>query len=193
MNSTILCTVVLFLFISYKTTKLNFRLPFTIDIAFMATVFILLGHLFGMQIKRCMCEQWNLFKLFLTVGVGMILIFCVKYNTPYYMYINNYGFFSLGFIGAISGCVLFLLGGNLIHTIVCNYMKKVYMYINWLGINSLLFFPIHLEILFFIQRINGLIGISNWFVNAIMVALICVPVINIIRKRASWLNGINII
>jgi fucose 4-O-acetylase-like acetyltransferase len=188
-NNVIIAIIVALFVLSYGTTMLNFRLPFTIDISTMATAFVLLGYINGDKIKNCIFNKLTVIHYIVAVFALAVLLVSANMNSEFYMYINEYGNYGFALIGAISGCLVFIIFSKFIFEKTSK-LNALHKYIDWLGANSLLFFPIHLELLFIIRIATGFIGINNWLINTILVGFFSVPVINFIKIHIPILTGV---
>ena len=97
------------------------------------------------------------------------------------MYENTYGDYWIAIAGSILGSMAFLIAGDLF--MPPPEKSYINLMIKWINKNSVIMFPIHLELLFFVQRImNG--GITNIILAGIMktivVILLMIPILNVI-------------
>jgi fucose 4-O-acetylase-like acetyltransferase len=168
---------------------LNFRLPFTIDISTMATAFILLGYINGDKLKNCIFNKLTVIHYIVAIFALVALLVSANLNSEFYMYINEYGNYGFALIGAISGCIAFIILSKVLFKKTSK-LKNSHKYIDWLGANSLLFFPVHLDLLVVISKVTSFIKISNWLVNTILIGFFSVPVINFIKIHIPILTGV---
>lgn len=90
------------LLISYGTQFLSFRLPFTIDIAFMGLFFLLIGYRFKYLISNVLCGKWGV----LSVPVFFYLVYNNKHL--FLMFINSYGNYLYAIPTACLGIYVFI-------------------------------------------------------------------------------------
>ena len=174
--------------IHYTMGKVVFdRLPFTMDIAIMATAYMLIGYTSEAFLKKI--KELNKFEAIVlevfTLGILIISVNCSEIGLR--MYCNLYGNYIWTIIGSLSGCILVVNGVYI--------MNKKFNILNWFSYNSLMIFPLHLAILFFLR----------WYINekmlmkqeqpyySVILFLICViiliPLANAINKWCPIFNG----
>lgn len=180
-------------FVTFVLSKIyGGRLPFTLDIAIIAVGFMLIGYVSGKYIeyllKSSICGIKN---ITITIILAVTYCLCLKVNPePFYMYINNYGKYFYAMFGAIAGSFLFLILGNNIYIFVSKYnIQTVGKFVNWYGLNSLLVFPVHLEILFLVHILNGHFLGGSWVIAFVLTSIITIPVCNFVTKRMPFLAG----
>lgn len=180
------------LLIAYISVKsLPIRLPFALDIAIVATPFVLLGEITGQKAKSYFEKRSSTPERLIQIAVFVLclvgLLFCSQYNSNIYMYNNSYGIFGVFFVGAICGCVAF----GLISKIFMTSVKFIRKWIIWFGVNSLACFPTHIEIKFVLSSAISALGLG--FVSSVvlfvLIVLINVPVVNIINKYFPYMIG----
>lgn len=162
------------------------RLPFTMDISIMATAYMLLGFSFKNHIDVIGCfQKWKAY------GVGLIafgiLLICTKLNSGYFkMFLNSYGSFGFAVIGSIAGIIV------IFELVYCFDIKNRFLI--WLGENSLVIFPLHLEILFFLRwMVEDYFPENLWqyaFFIYFPICLICLfLLVTVIKKYCPVLIG----
>ena len=162
------------------------RLPFTMDISIMATAYMLLGFAFKEKVDLCTYQKKR--KLCVVGSFSFFaLCVCVKFNPEYFsMYLDRYGAFGVAVLGSFFGIIMtitFVLGFNIRNR-----------FLIWLGKNSLVIFPLHLEILFFLKWI-----VKSFFSTGIaqyafcgyfpLCLLILFPIVQLVNKYCPILNG----
>lgn len=184
---------VLFILCSYYEKKvLNERIPFTLDISLMATAFIALGYSFKDYLDNFI--KFEKFKLILLLLTSMLIcVITVELNySPFFMYINEYGNYVLAIIGALSGMVCFFAFLSLV-LMKENYLHLGKKLLNFFSDNSLLIFPVHLEIIWFIgiilNKINFISNSLNWIIKIFVVLVLLIPFSYIIKNYFSFMIG----
>lgn len=191
------CKSILYLFIFILLVFLSFAehisisvpLPFILDTSIMGVAFIALGYAIKHLLDWCYTIQkhWNL--LFVFIG-GFGLYICVRLNpSVYVMATNSYGNYLYATVGAILGIISF---SNLIF-MSYRYIPKIHF--EFLSYNSLVFYPLHLQILAGISKILEYVPLGNvgYFIvpviKVILTMLIVVPCIFFINKYLLFLSG----
>ncbi|WP_415669093.1 acyltransferase family protein, partial [Zobellia roscoffensis] len=167
--------------LSYLENKfVHIRLPFTLDTSLMATSFIALGYASRKLVDK-IYNQTKSFQLGYVIFGLVGVIFSVKMNTGLFlMFVNDYGNYFYAMLGAVSGVLFFF---SLIFLLEKILPKSGLVY---LSINSLIFFPIHLLILTFMNKIFTYLNISvnEWslpYIRVILTVLFMIPCIYIIN------------
>ena len=94
----------------------NKRLPFTLDIVWMATAFMVIGYCYGSVIENTMK---GLNKNLFVISISVFLV-SVLFNEPVYMYMADYGNYLWAVLGSISGSVIFVI----ILKVIYNYIEE---------------------------------------------------------------------
>ena len=179
-NKTRLFPLIFLFFLSYITSKiLCIRLPFTIDISLMSSAFMLIGYMFGNVIKKNIESNNTINDLFLIMFFLIVFIVCIKFFNPkMLMYVNQYGNFIFSILCALAGSFVFI--------IICKYLYKLIIKINflcnwiiWYSQNSLASFPVHLQILSVLLFFNNaffshfiILFSTTFFLNIVIVNII---------------------
>jgi len=182
--------IVFMFFLSFLTTHvIKNRLPFTVDTAFFATAFILIGYFFGKAIDYLVGDGHYaisggimflaLSGLYLTVRSG---------NASVLMYINCYGEYLSSIVAAVCGIIAFFIIGKWSYMIIKK-VPTVSGLVLWYGNNSLATFPVHLEIKWAALVVMGIIGISSWVILFVVMLFINIPCVEIINKVAPFIAG----
>lgn len=164
------------------------RLPFTLDISMLAVFYISLGY----AIKDLLYKIRDFNKdnkIRIAILLCCVYIICIKANDgTFYMYENQYGNYWIAIMGSILGSVAFLLGVD----IVFSALKKVKLLnriSRWINKNSIIMFPLYLELLFFVSGVvNRLIpftilsGVIMTMVILLLMVLVLKP-INFIKSK----------
>jgi len=178
----ILTIIVLFI-LSWITCRfLPIRLPFTLDTAFMAASFILLGEFLGEAIDWLVKKgnkKWDLVLLFSSGFIFYVVV--AKGDTYMHMYQNEYGHYPLTLFGALVGTVLFLLVGKYLYRLFQK-AKKLKMFVLWYSYHPLEVFPIHLEIKWILIFLLNKVGLNIWLLLFLGMVIGCVPIANIITR-----------
>ena len=166
-----------------------FRLPFTIDIAFLGTAFFLLGHLCGKGIKYIFEKKSLSFDFILLIISGALFVLCNRYTNPVcYMYINKYDDFPFMVVCAILGTVMSFVLAKFATRIFdkISFLRNIVM---WYSVNSLAVFPVHLTIKVLSIPVLSHLGLNNWFCLLILMFGLTIPIVNIITKYFPFLLG----
>lgn len=165
------------------TNFVGYRLPFTVDISLLAVFYITLGYITKERFYM-LRKIKSYYKTLLLVIVSLMYIFFVHSNSGnFYMYENTYGDYGLAILGSICGSVAFFLVVDLIMPLV-EKVKSINCIITWINHNSIIMFPVHLEVLFFIGNFidkSISVVILSGFIKAIIVMVVMVPIINMIN------------
>ena len=176
----IIFIIICSLLISYGTQFLPFRLPFTIDIAFMGLFFLLMGYRFKYLIPNMLYNKWG--------GVLSVpIFFYLVYNNKhlFLMFVNSYGNYLYAIPTACLGIYAFIFLVIIINR--CHILPtKLFLF---LSKNSLLLFPLHLIFLNFyaklmeFSKMDQLVQggyVYSWTMLFLILGsvFICVPFIN---------------
>jgi fucose 4-O-acetylase-like acetyltransferase len=181
-------------FISYwLNIYINFRLPFTLDISLMGVAFICLGYAGKSFIDLCYQQDWYI-KVLLTSLFGISLLFFANHNSPFLMYSNEYGNYLFAICGALSGVIFFV---NFIFSVEFFLPKHKILY---LSTNSLIIYPIHLNLIALLAKIFSYTKLSPVaqeyivFLELNLVIILLLPIIYVINKYFPFFTGkVNII
>ena len=181
---------ILFLILSYLTTHLYAKPLFTIDKSFMAAAFVLLGNICQPLVQSLITRKFSWIDIALIAG-GVILIWLSKEENEQtvLMYINQYGNYLWFLIGAIAGIISTILIGKNLYRLTSNKRGVVYHLIMWIGFNSLVLFPIHLEVKIYLGEIYQLLGISHWTLLLASFLFVGIPVSNFVTYYMPWALG----
>ncbi|WP_339714810.1 acyltransferase [uncultured Kriegella sp.] len=180
---------ILFVTLSYLENKyIDIRMPFTLDTSLMATAFIALGYSSRKLVDKFYFQ--NAYYQICYIVVGLVgVLFSVKMNSGLFlMFINEYGNYFYALLGATSGILFFI---NLIFLSEKILPKQALIF---LSINSLIFYPIHLDILAFISKVFSYINLSgiDWSLPYLKVAitmLLIIPCIYIFNMYLPVFSG----
>ncbi|MUH38098.1 hypothetical protein D9O36_19775 [Zobellia amurskyensis] len=179
----------IFVAVSFLLSEsIDFRLPFTLDTSSMATAFIALGYASRGLIDKFYNQNMYYQAAYVLIGV-LGIVFAVEMNSGLFlMFINEYGNYFYAIVGALSGTLFFF---NFIFLFEKILPKKALIF---LSINSLIFYPIHLDILAFIGKVFSYLNTSKieWslpYLNAIITMLIIIPCIYLVNRYLPVLSG----
>jgi fucose 4-O-acetylase-like acetyltransferase len=180
-----------FVCLSFIENKLvSFRLPFTLDIALMAVAFVCLGYSSKRIVDWCYKQQFGIQFLFVIVGL-IGLVFAVNLNSNnFLMFINQYGDYFYAVLGSISGIFFFC---NLIF-VSKDYLPKSGLL--FLSINSLVFYPVHLDVLALLGKIMSYITFPSVviiflpLIKVLFVTVLIIPCIWYINKYCPIMAGL---
>lgn len=181
-NRIVLTLLIVSLTASYVVTEFaEKRFPFTVDISLLAVFYISLGYVFKEAFYKI--RKFTSYKKVLIMALLFCMyVFCIRRNSGnFYMYENTYGDYWIAIAGSVLGSMAFLIAGDLF--MPPSEKSYINLMMKWINKNSVIMFPIHLELLFFVQRImNG--GITNIILAGIMktivVILLMIPILNVI-------------
>lgn len=184
----VLTAILIFMGISWLiVNRTNIRLPFTVDTAFMAAAFILIGYLSGDFINDILQNNNFFVKIMLFAMFGLYTLYAIKIgNVQMLMYINEYGEYTFTILAAISGSFAFIC----IMSVVYEVMKKYNIpqnFIVWYDTNSLVTFPIHLTIKIFV--LYHLKPLGRWYVLFVIMLFLNIPIVNIISRYFPIMAG----
>jgi acyltransferase len=172
----------------YINEKIAFRLPWNVELSFVAIIFFSLGHyLSRFQISRVVGRIK--FKVFVCAAIAGILFFIVSINGWVNMNRMIFGNLALFYLGAFCGISLVIL---LSHMIPKNYLTE------WLSFNTIVIFPMHV-IFFTVFTGIGVIffKLDHNFKNSLLFSMVyivgailaCIPAAYIIRRYFPWMIG----
>lgn len=185
----LICVTGICFFVSWITFKLiPGRLPFTIDTAFMATAFLLVGYwgktIIGylldnghivIDVAICLLMLGMLYSTYRTNRAGML------------MYINEYGDYIYSILGSIGGSIAYLLIAKYLYY----FMKRVSLlnnFVLWYSYNSLATFPVHLQIKC-VLLLFGLSWTGIWWALFLVMLFGNIIIVNIITNYLPFLLG----
>lgn len=176
--------------LSYITcTFLHFRLPFTIDTAFLGSTFLLIGFALGRSIEWWLASKNRLCDLFLFTLFSLIFVLCNRYSNPVcYMYINAYSDFPFMIVCAISGSFIVFILSKMLFPLLqsLSFLRNI---TTWYSINSLATFPIHLTIKIFFIPILSYVGTNTWYCLFACMFILNIPIVNIISDYFPFMIG----
>ena len=186
----ILGGAIFFLILSYGSTHWFKLSVFTLDKAFMASFFLLLGSLFK-PLRHYLEDLKVRWLEICAVLLCVFLVWLSKTHNSYLvlMYLNQYGDYGWFFLGALAGIVAAMLFGKYLYILLVNRKDIMYRLFMWIGFNSLIIFPVHLEIKQYFSRFYNHLGINNWLLLLITMIVLSVPICNFITKYLPWVLG----
>lgn len=185
----VLLMMLLFFLSMISCRLIPVRLPFTLDTAFMAAAFILMG-LSGGRILDWLINNCNVFIdiSVLAVSIGLFLGIITQESTYMHMYLNDYGNYPLTVLCAIVGTIVFLVLGKYLYRLLKGF-KFIMNGVLWYSYNSLVLFPVHLEIKWVILFVLTKLHISGWYL-VFMGMLICsIPLVNFATRYMPFMSG----
>ena len=175
----ILSILILFILSFFTNKFIPLRLPFTIDTAFFAASFIMLGYVFGDVIQILLDKGNDICKTLLGIVSFLFLIYAVRYtDVAILMYDNHYGEYTVSICAAISGIIIFLVFGCYLYKVLSS-SKFINGFVLWYGNNSLATFPVHLTIKMFILWYVP--ALSRWYLLFLVMFFLNIPIVNAIR------------
>lgn len=171
---------------------LGLRLPFTLDISLMAAVFIMSAYVAGPFIKALWSMKSRLNMFLLSLLFAVLYAGCCYFNDSYIlMFDHKYGNYFLAYAGAAFSFLALSMWCKLYCSLNLHKGESFFV---WLGINSLLLFPLHIilgNLLFF--ALKQMPGIQTHLVCFTIVVLVCIPAVNGIQyflSRKKVANGV---
>ena len=166
-----------------------FRLPFTIDIAFLGTAFFLAGHLCGKCINQYLNIKKHVYDIVLLAAFSVLFIICNMFAYPVcHMFANQYNDFLFMIISATSGTALVFIFVKMLTPL----LQKAHLINNiivWYSVNSLATFPVHLTIKVFCIPILLHFGFYHWTILLGVMLFLTVPIVNIITQSFPFMLG----
>lgn len=180
----------MFTLLSYGSTHWFTLSIFTIDKSFMAAVFLLLGSMCKPIAKYLLDLQFRWVEVFM-IGVGILGIWLSKEMNPesVLMFKNQYGDYLWFFIGAITGILAVFFIGKYLYILLSNSENIVYRLLMWIGFNSLILFPVHLEIKQYFGHALEHFGLYNWILILLIMIVLSIPLCNFITHYMPWILG----
>ena len=172
----------------YIPELISFRLPWNVELSFVAIVFFSLGH-YLCRYKISRVVNRIKFKMFICAALVGLLFIIVSVNGWVNMNRMIFGNLALFYLGAFCGIVFVIL---LSHMIPKNYVTK------WLSLNTIVIFPMHV-VFFNLFTVIGFIFFlidysfknSSFFgiVYIVGAILASMPAVYIIRRYFPWMIG----
>ncbi len=120
--------------------------------------------------------------------IGLWLAMSQNQNTVL-VYVNRYGDYEWMLLGAFSGIAATLVICKYLYKILSGRNNLVYNLVMWVGCNSLVLFPVHLEIKNTIGRLLNHYGFSYWWLLFAVMLLVGLPICNVIARHLFWALG----
>ncbi len=193
----LLYTAVLLFILSYEIThRLNSRLPFTIDIAVMATAFMILGYVGNSIITFLIREKHIITDILCVLTMSLILYYVYCRDAHMYMFENNYGEYIFSIAGALAGSAVCFVIAKYLYFICgkTGLLKKIFI---WYGLNSLACFPVHLQIMYYLKVAFELLchftsiefRLLPWYILLPGMLIFTIPVVNCITAYFPFMLG----
>lgn len=136
------CAFILLVIISRaEKTFIGQRMPFTLDIAIMGTAYLCLGYASADIVEWMRSLQTSTLMWLSTLSFSL-MIPVTYHNDTFYMYVNEYGNYLLAMLGSLFGILAFCAAVFSVRTL--------YRPIQWLSNNTLVLYPLHIGIWFFV-------------------------------------------
>lgn len=161
----------------------------------MAVAFMLVGYVGGRCIKSLVERELSARIQIISLMVAAItFLICVYLNPGYfYMYIDEYGNYVYAIVGAITGSWAFFVIGNWLYSMMNDRSSSLFGFlnrlVNWYGLNSLVVFPVHLEVLFFVKKVNGALLGGHWIIAFVITILITIIICEFIKRYFPFMIG----
>lgn len=189
-KSVLLLEAALMLAYSWFTSHiLPERLPFTIDTACMATVFLLMGYAMGEQISKIL-ESDNTTRDIVGVAVALLIMYlCISSGRAWcHMHNNRYGNYLLSVVTALSGCVSFLIITKWLYRIA-NRINTGKQLILWLSHHSLETYACHMLIKSIFLFCWSGYDYSTWYLLFGIMLIVNIPLSNLIFIYFPFMLG----
>lgn len=182
------------LLVSLSTQFLPFRLPFTIDTAFMGLFFLHIGYYFKYFIDKILNVYKGGTKFILSAILSIpIFLYLVINNDNFLMFANKYGNYLYAIPAALLGIYIYLV----LIVLLKQYNLLPIRLFSFLSRNSLLLFPLHLMFMsiynkvFEFSKIDYLVqeGVIRSWVTLILVVLSVLLTTPFINKNFPILTG----
>ncbi len=165
------------------------RLPMMLDTMFMALPFLLIGYIAGNAIKMLFYhpKKWGDIIILVTA----LTIFIVSYNNgaEMYMHKNEYGRYSATIIAALSGSLVFAVITKYFY-MATQKIDCVKNFVLWYGNNSLISFPMHLDIKCAMLFLGTIFPYANhWIIMLLIMLIFNIPAVNIFTNFFPALTG----
>lgn len=182
--------VLLFFGLSYFTTYTKSASLFCIDKALFAAAFIMIGDL-SKSLVNSIIELKPKILDFILLNLGIIgLWLAMKYNDQTVLvYVNQFGDYGWMVVGAFSGIITTLVIGKYLFMLLEGRYSFIYNLVMWVGFNSLVLFPVHLEIKNTIGKLMGHFGIGYWWLVFAAMLMMGIPICNFITHYLPWFLG----
>ncbi len=165
---------------------IDWKLPLSMDNAFLGAAFILLGNIMKKYLDALLNSKFIFQLIAFFVGcVGLALMVRINYGA-YYMYINTYGNYFIAQVGAFFGSLSFFIVMKWVISIFSAYPKMFSIlerYFLWISDRTIVIFPIHLILYYF------LLDKMNNYLCLLITIIIIVPIVNFIYKYLSFMTG----
>ncbi len=162
---------------------INFKLPWSIDVACVALSFYAIGNLFKEQIIRL---NSNKTVIFLIVSLSLSVSFSLV-NSKIDMYRSLYGNEILFILNGLTGTIFVMLLFKIL---------KLNNFFSFLGRNTIPLLALHFRTITFVKAVLILIGITTFNFNeplklllSIVQVLLILPIIYLVNRYAPILNG----
>lgn len=182
--------VILFLSLSFVTTHFYPIPVFVIDKSFMASVFLLLGGLCK-PLTKYIVDLKIKWEEIIVLILGVLGIWLSNNNNTQLvlMYLNQYGDYFWFLLGSLSGIAAAIILGKYMFILLSKHERMLYRLLLWIGFNSLLLFPVHLEIKQYFSKLYTHFGINHWLLILVTILTISIPLCNFINYYMPWILG----
>ncbi len=180
-----ICIAVLF-GLSYGTTHLSRRLPFTIDITFLATAWLMIGYSAGKFLTWLISKKHIAQDLLAAAVCFALFAACNLIATPKcWMYTNHYVDYPFMIVAALTGVfMVFLVSKWLL--VLFSRVKPIHHFILWYGFNSLAIYPIHMGIMAIFTEV---LRDRTWYFMLVAMLFGTIPAVNIVRNYMPFMLG----
>lgn len=168
--------LVLCIFIGYLTKFLPYRMPWSLDCAFIGIVFYGIGHIYRKKILEFKFDTKIRKNKIILVLLTIILINLNNVNGRVDFYSNKFNNYIIFFICSFVGIMILLLIGKNIENV------KVLEILKFLSKNTVIILAFHIRVLdgikFFVMKIFNLnVNFNNLILGVIILPLIQISVI----------------
>lgn len=176
--------------LSYLSCRwVPFRLPFTIDTAFLGAAFLLLGYVASPWLNRLFTNRIKGCDILILLLCGILFAAANKLADPTcYMYTNVYNDYPFMVLCALSGTIMFFIAVKILAPLIQR-IPPVREGIVWYSVHSLAVFPVHLTIKVLSIPLLEQVSCHHWAVLFLLMISLSIPLVNLITIYCPWMLG----
>lgn len=166
---------------------LVFRLPFTMDTAFLATAYLIIGYISARPIKWIYAQRHFLWDCVIFFAFFCMMHVCISVGSARcWMFENNYSPYFWTQLGSLSGSIAFFVGAKWTYAVL-RHIKLCKNVVLWYGYNSLATYPTHLTIKIWIMVHHN--WEYPWQLLLPILVIFNIPAVNFITKYFPFMLG----